>query len=244
MSNLPYEERMLNLTKVIRLLDQAIEEKKPLSLARFSHTEISLAWNSWPNWIETWTLREYNGSTGDPYQMQQEVREALLTVDIAGLLSRHHESDRSYAEATKELLEYLKFQPKFVCSAWITHDMSRSSEFWTWLKRYKVFIVGRRAAEAVPEFTKRGVVVTGTTTLEGYQEIEGVLEKVCLNPTWEVAILSAGLPATLLAPRLAVKSSRVVLDFGHAIDIILEGHQWDHDKVARRWVNKQKGTNQ
>jgi hypothetical protein len=38
----------------------------------------------------------------------------------------------------------------------------------------------------------------------------------------EIALISAGIPATILAPIISKLNQKVAIDFGHALDIILD----------------------
>ncbi|KIL36979.1 hypothetical protein SD71_04600 [Cohnella kolymensis] len=240
MKSFDYENYMLSLKEVISILEEAVVNKKPCSLARFGHTEVCIAYNTYPEWILGWNGREYSGSTGAPQQMQQDLQTALKLVDIAGLHSSYVPADKEYANLTKELLQHLDFIPRYICSAWITHKMPHTDSFWKWLKKYKVALVGRRAAEAVPFFQEeKGVAVVTTLTLEGYGEIDSVCEELTKDGNWQIALISAGLPARILVSRLAPASGRVAIDFGHALDQVIEGSKFNHDRTLEAWKAQQ-----
>ena len=136
---------------------------------------------------------------------------------------------------TKILLKRLKIRPKWVCPAFITHDMIKCDRFWKVLKDRKIAIVGRRAAEASYVFKDRGIDIMYTTGLEGCDEIEEVYKDLSKRKDWEIALLSAGIPATILAPRLAKKTNKVAIDFGHALDMIIDGENFNYEKILRDW---------
>ena len=232
-----YENDMLQTSDVIKLLKVAFLQKKPLSLARFGHSEINLAWTTYPDWIKGWNYREYNGATENPQKMQTDIREALKMTDIVGLhrsTSRIYE-DRRAALAAKEMLKALQIVPKHVCSAWVTHELIRSQDFWEWLRMQKVVLVGRRSKEAQHLFKKKGVTVTNTINLEGMEDLQKVHNLLCRNSNWEVALVSAGLPASILVPRIVRDTGKIAIDFGHAIDKIIEGREFRFDKTANEY---------
>jgi glycosyltransferase involved in cell wall biosynthesis len=113
--------------------------------------------------------------------------------------------------------------------------MINSDRFWRALKTRKLAIVGRRASEAREAFGKVGVAVACTMDLEGYDEIEKVYSELSERDDWDAAILAAGIPATILAPMLAQKTNRVVIDFGHALDMLIDGEDFDYEKILARW---------
>ncbi|CAM3762325.1 hypothetical protein GCM10009865_01060 [Aeromicrobium ponti] len=229
-----YENHMLETSEVVNLLIEASLQKKPLSLARFGHSEISLAWTTYPDWVKGWKYREYNGATDNPQKMQEAIRESIKLTDIVGFhrSTSKSEEDRRFAQITKEMLEALQIVPKYVCSAWITHQLIKNQQFWDWLCQQKVVLVGRRSKDALPLFQKKGITVTNIINLEGVADIERVYKLLCRNPNWDVALISAGLPASILVPRVARDSGKIAIDFGHAIDKIIEGNNFRFGKTA------------
>lgn len=236
-----YEKNLLDRNGVIELLEKATINKTSLSLARFGHGEVYIAWNTYPDWILGWKFREYTGSTGSPKELQKELQHALKICDIAGLhvSSSKSEEDRNCANATRIMLKELNITPPYVCSAWIAHGLIYNNRFCDWLRQQKVFLVGRRAKEAEVVFKKRGHNIVGTLTLEGYDQIQSVCDALCEKKEWNVALISAGIPATIITPKLAKASNRVVIDFGHAMDMAIEGNKFNHDKKLQQF-NEQK----
>jgi hypothetical protein len=52
---------------------------------------------------------------------------------------------------------------------------------------------------------------------------------------WEIALVAAGIPATIMAPALAEKSGKVVIDFGDALDMVIDGEKFDYNKLVKDW---------
>lgn len=232
-----YESRMLDINQVVELLNNASINKSPLSLARFGHSEVYISWSTYPQWIEGWKYRAYVGANDSPLKLQNELREALMTADIVGLhrSDSNLEEDRNCSKETIELLKYLQFSPENVCSAWITHELINHDGFLEWLRKQNVVLVGRRFREAVPIFSKKGIKVTNAINLEGTNDIQKVHDQLCKENNWDVALVSAGLPATILVPSLARNSGRIAIDFGHALDKMIEGIQFNFDKTAENF---------
>lgn len=234
-----YEDSMLCLDEVLDLIDKAVQNYKPLSIGRYGHGEIAyLGWSEFPTWKVGFDPHGYYaGATAPVSIIKADLLEALRTTDIVGFHASWGDvwEDRGAADLTKKLLQGFEFTPEQVCSAYITHEMIKCDRFWKSLENLRVVLVGRRAAEASKIFKNKGINVTYTTVLEGYQEIEKVYKDLSIRTEWDIALISAGIPATVLAPMLANNTNKVVIDFGHALDKLIEGESYDYIKILNNW---------
>lgn len=234
-----YEDSMLCLDEVLDLIDKAVQNYKPLSIGRYGHGEIAyLGWSEFPTWkVDFDPHGYYAGATAPVSIIKADLLEALRSTDIVGFHVSWGDvwEDRGAADLTKKLLQGFEFIPEQVCSAYITHEMIKCDRFWKSLENLRVVLVGRRAAEASIIFKNKGINVTYTTVLEGYEEIEKVYKDLSIRTEWDIALISAGIPATVLAPMLANKTNKVVIDFGHALDKLIEGESYDYIKILNNW---------
>lgn len=234
-----YEERLLVAGQVIELLSHAAKEGTSLSLTRFSHAEISILETSftYPEWVKNWEYSVYQGATAAPDQLQAMLIEALQNTDIAGLhlSTAPDEVDRNFAVGTKQLLNRLGIKPRAACSPWMPHELSQMPQFWNWLKQYPVVLVGRRSNEAANIFSQYGIKIVATLNLEGCEGIADAHRQLCSNFDWQIALVSAGVPATILVPQLSRESGRIAIDFGHAMDMVIEGANFDFYRIAKEW---------
>jgi hypothetical protein len=235
-----FETYLLDHSRAINRIEKAVAQKKSFSLGRFGIGEVSfLSWPSQPLLVENFKkYQSYAGITCSPEIIKSELVTALKTVDMAGLMASWKLDD--WAGYTHRVLEQLKIMPRTICCAWIMHEMVRNGSLWTLLNKKKVILIGRRAKEAVPLFKEKGVLVTASVPLEGYEELDNVLQTVLTDHEWEIALISAGIPATILAPRMAKASGRIAIDFGHALDMILDGEDYNHSMLVAKWNNKGK----
>ncbi len=233
-----FENQLLDNMKVIKLLDQAIKQKKGFSLARFGIGEISYL--SWPaNGLLVQEFKRYESYTGvshAPEIIRRELFRALRDTDIAGLIAPWRLDP--WAKQTRTVLEQLKFMPTKSCCAWIMQSLLDEGTLWPWLSNKKVFLVGRRSKEAEIVFREQGIQITGSIGLNGYEELIRVQNELQSNQEWEIALISAGIPATILAPRIAKLTQKVAIDFGHAIDIILDGKEYKLSDLVKKWYDQ------
>ncbi len=229
-----YEDSMLNLNDILDQILNALENCEPLSLGRYGHGEIAFLGHI------DFHDAHYAGATASASTISEDLLEALRTTDIIGFHASWSDSedDRSAAEMTKKLLLNFGLEPTNVCSAFLTYEMIKSERFWECLRNRRVALVGRRAEEACPAFVDKGVDIVYTAGFEGYEDIERVYGELSKRADWDVALLSAGIPATILAPRLANQTKRVVIDFGHALDRLIDGENFDYWKLVREWEER------
>ncbi|MCG1020143.1 GT-D fold domain-containing glycosyltransferase [Sutcliffiella horikoshii] len=234
-----YEENMINTHEVIDLINQALSDKKPLSLSRFGHGEIANM--IWPD-NELWTkgfeyFKDYAGATVSIEILKKDLIHSLMTSDIIGLhvSSSYKGVDQKCAEITREILKKVSFEPKKVCNAWVTHEIINYTSFWDIMYNNKVAVVGRRNKAAMKWFIKHGINLVDCISLEGYRQIDSVHEHLKNNFEWDIVLISAGIPATIIAPKLAQSSEKVVIDFGHALDILIDGKNFNERELVPKW---------
>ena len=233
--NYHFEKYLLDNRKVIKLLDQAIKQNRGFSLARFGIGEISYL--SYPaNGLLVQEFKRYESYAGvshAPEIIRRELVRSLRDTDIAGLIAPWRLDP--WAKQTRTVLEQLKFMPTKSCCAWIMQSLLEEGALWPWLSNKKVFLAGRRSKEAEIVFREQGIHITGSIGLNGYDELIRVQNELQSDQEWEIALISAGIPATILAPRIAKSTQKVAIDFGHALDMILDGEEYKLSDLVKKW---------
>lgn len=227
----------------MKLLDQAIKQNRGYSLARFGIGEISyLSYPANGLFVQEFKRYEsYAGVSNSPEMIRRELVRSLRDTDIAGLIAPWRLDP--WAKQTRAVLEQLKFMPSKACCAWIMQSLLDEGTLWPWLSNKKVFLVGRRSKEAEIVFREQGIQITGSIVLNGYDELNRVQNELQSNQKWEIALISAGIPATILAPRIAKLTQKVAIDFGHALDMILDGKEYKLSDLVKKWNDQFKGEN-
>ncbi len=239
-----YQERLLSLDDVLILFFKALKRKNPLSLTRFSHAEITyLSWKINPKLLEIMEeFKHYNGVTGPVAETAKKILLSMGRSDINGFVPKDcPDHGEFWYENTKRFLHHYGKMPSRICSVWVTHDMANDQRFWDILTGVRVALIGRRAKEAVKHFQNKGVVVSHTLNLEGTQQVKQVFKYLKNTLSWDVALISAGIPATILTPQLAADTGRVAIDFGHALDRIIDGEKFDFGALVEKWEKGELG---
>ncbi|MDM5153858.1 GT-D fold domain-containing glycosyltransferase [Bacillus sp. DX1.1] len=235
-----YQHKFLSTYEVLALLEEAVNKKEAFSLTRFSHAEIScLSWKFNRKIFNIMNdFRSYNGFTESIEPTARKVLKSMKTTNVAGFIRQDCENQGEFwYENTKKLFHHLHYIPKKICSVWITHEMIEEQKFWELLREKKIALIGRRAQEAIPYFQKNHVNVTIALPLEGTQHIKELHEYLAKNNDWNIALLAAGIPATILTPMLANSTGRIAIDFGHALDMVIDGHSFNFSEIFKQWKN-------
>ena len=98
-------------------------------------------------------------------------------------------------------------------------------------------LVGRMAKAALPCLRRKGVNLIYAEDLEGLEDLPRAENALLAKPYFRVALVAAGIPATILCPRLAKKLRCVAIDYGHVInDLVQPGFTVnDLDRTKRDW---------
>lgn len=234
-------KHFLEKNDLLQLLRNVSKDKESLSLARFGHGELSYMNHKINSDLaaEFSYYQRYCGATTTYNKIQEDLTEALRTTDVAGLFTKSEvDVDHKWIDLTEETLKYSKCSPKKICSPWIPKKLAQSKDFWEWLKFQRVVLVGRRAMEAEVIFRNRGVDIVNCFPFEGFEQINSLQGRIVSIPEWIVVIISAGVPATVLAPKLTRAKKCIALDFGHTLDWLIDGDRTDHERLVKEWNEK------
>ncbi|WP_258881601.1 GT-D fold domain-containing glycosyltransferase [Paenibacillus sp. sptzw28] len=88
----------------------------------------------------------------------------------------------------------------------------------------KLLVIGNAASELARVLTGRGYTVSGVISpVKGFPDIERVMAEL-RDSDFDLALVSAGIPAVILCWRIAAERGKVALDFGHMADMIVNGN--------------------
>ena len=91
------------------------------------------------------------------------------------------------------------------------------------LQGRKLLIIGNAAPELAHVLTGHGFIITGIISpVNGFADIERVMVEV-RDIEFDLALVSAGIPAVMISYRIAAERGKVALDFGHLADAIVKG---------------------
>lgn len=233
-----YEDYCLTMPQVLARISDALAAGKPLSLSRLGHAEMAVL--SHQQSPRQWPMKRfiaYSGVRRFEPAIARRLVAAYQAADLVGLVPGvgHQDSPR-----TKQLLEAFAIQPKQVCDAWVTHRLVEQEAFRQLLSQTRLALVGRRAKEASSVLAGKGVSPVAVYSLEGMESLDATLAAVERGPRADLVLLAAGVPAAVAAPELAKRTGCVALDFGHALDLLIDGPGFDYPKLEQDWWQRQR----
>lgn len=91
------------------------------------------------------------------------------------------------------------------------------------LRAGRLLVVGNKSPELAQYLQARGYHVSGVVhPVHGLRDVERVMGEVS-RYEFDIALISAGVAAVLIAERTARQFGKVAIDFGHLSDALMKG---------------------
>ncbi|GAB7387594.1 hypothetical protein BSNK01_14310 [Bacillaceae bacterium] len=234
-----YRKRALDTEEVVAYLRNALEQKQPFALIRISHAEAQLIGHvsgikkkRRENFLGYFA---YCGVREEEYAPAvNDLLDSLKHGDLAGVglkEDKHHE----FPLVQKILAHYELKLPALVCSNKINRKLIRRKEFFALLQNRRIVVIGRRAEESSNFFSELGFQMAGAFSVESYRDIDKVMEKLKCGPSFDVALISAGINAVILAVRIKKELGKVAIDFGHSLDRLIDAKSFSLRKLHQTY---------
>ncbi|WP_127497599.1 GT-D fold domain-containing glycosyltransferase [Paenibacillus glycanilyticus] len=223
-----YTEKFLTWKQVLKQVKYALDYRKPFSLVRIGDGEnICLAQNSvWPIrdvLKEPWTKKANRGEKGvhlPNIRLRNELVQGIRNANVVGVLllndNRIHAPKRLKRILTNKIFTHFNLSPRYTCDACINRYIPKYKAFWDVLKNRRVLLISQHANEMKQVLVnKYDLNVTGTLFFSDYRQINRVLKEVdMLKNKFDLVLISAGVNAVILAPKIARRTGKVAIDFG------------------------------
>jgi hypothetical protein len=219
----------LELNDVLHTIDQALSARKPLSLVRIGDGEnIVLAqrsvWTLRRVLRERWAIKANKGEKGvtlPNIKLRNELVKSIRAASIVGLLPLGDEQikapDYLKRPLTNRIFRYFKLNPDIQCHACVNREMPTSEQFWRILRGRRILIITRypEPFKTILEQPPLRLHVSHTIPFSHYNQIEETLKIVeAIRHQFDIALISCGVNAVILAPRIAELTGKVAIDFG------------------------------
>lgn len=232
-----YRKNFISTERVYNMMTKALRNKKGFSLIRISDGETRvLGHNIFVHMHEIPWWLEYSGVKLPNEKARQDLINAMKKADVVAL----HEIEDHYVfyRLTRDVLNYFNIKPKNICRITIVGELVRNGYLNSLVKDRKLVLIGRRAPQAVKVFSDMGAFVTAVLILEGYDGIEDILKRLEFC-NFEIAIVSAGIPASIICPEIALRFGKLAIDFGHMMDILIDPN-FNIMSVIEEWFKNNK----
>ncbi len=235
------EHHLHSAVEVFNKIKLALVTGRSLSLARFGNGEalamayeVLLPAERIPFWLE------YAGVKQPDENIRKALVTALLEADIVGFSTDRKNWD--CAPLLEQLLITYKIRPKYITDAAINWQLHKMSLFYREISKYPAVLVGRLAHQAAPHLRNRGLNIVNTEVIEDIQDLPRVEESLQKGPYFRIALIAAGIPATIFCPKLAKKTGCIAIDYGHVINDLLQPGFSNKDlpRATQEWLTTRK----
>ncbi|EFM10413.1 conserved hypothetical protein [Paenibacillus curdlanolyticus YK9] len=228
--------KYLNLKKVLDTIERALYEVAPLSLVRIGDGENLVmaqqsVWSISKVLREPWAIKANQGEKGvtlPNLALRDEMVRSIKEATIVGLLPLDDDQikapDYLKRKLTNEIFSHYQLNPTMRCHACVNRMMPESDKFWRMLKHQRILLVTRNPAplEALLTSDRYKLNVTHKIAFSHYDQIKSTMkEAVAVRNRFDIALLSCGVNAVVLAPRIANETGKVAIDFGKGPDRII-----------------------
>jgi hypothetical protein len=117
---------------------------------------------------------------------------------------------------TNAVFARFRLSPRLTCNACINRYAAQEKDFWRLLRGRRILIISKHARQMKKILVqRRGIRVVGTIPFTHYRQIGQTLARVkAMRKSFDLALISTGVNAVILAPGIARSTGKVALDFG------------------------------
>lgn len=245
LANIP-DKNLLTEQQVLHRIDKALSEKKPLSLIRIGDGEnIVLSQYQFLNekeFMNTYWAKQSRegmskGVTLPNVSLRNQMIRALRKADIVGVCKSHNDEmlapEEFKRKLTNKIFDHHRIKPADLCYVFVNRKMVSHRHFWELLHRYRVLLISKWSW-IFKDYVNKNYAslrprIVGCIDFNDFKEIPAVLKKAGQYP-FDIALISAGVNAVVLAPAIAELYGKVALDFGKTMMFFLKG-----DKRLKPW---------
>ncbi|NLW59043.1 MAG: hypothetical protein GX073_01690 [Firmicutes bacterium] len=223
------DEKLLSELEVLHRIHRALRQKKPFSLVRIGDGEnIVLAQGTFLSNKELeqtyWVRDSRTGGKGvdlPNLTLRDRMLKGIKAADIVGICRQQNDevsAPTKFKRAlTNKIFDHYNLQPRALCYVFCNRKMVAYRYFWKIIHQYRTLLISKWAADYAKRITSKYTNlpprIVGTINFEHYDQIPAVLKKAG-QYEFDLALISAGVNAVILAPALAKRYKKVAIDFG------------------------------
>ena len=230
------DEKLLTELEVLRRIHRALRQKKPFSLVRIGDGEnIVLAQGKFLSNQELeqtyWVRDSRAGKKGvdlPNLTLRDQMLKGIKAADIVGICRQQNDEvsapTRFKRVLTNKIFDYYGLEPRALCYVFCNRKMVSYRYFWRIIHQYRTLLISKWAADYAKLITSKYADlppwIVGAIPFEHYKQTPTVLKKVG-KYDFDLALISAGVNAVILAPAIAERYKKVAVDFGKTMMYML-----------------------
>lgn len=230
-----YLKQMIPLQRAEEILRQHIQEKKPFSLIRINDGETrAIGYNIFINTKQLPGWYRYTGVDTPTEAVRGALIRAIKEADLVGLPTR---SAAPFRPLTEKILTKYQLRPKLICNTNINRWLYHHDGLARLVKGQRLLLLGKTIRKVIPAFRAMGAKVVAAETVNGFADIQRVLQYVRTCPDFDLALVSAGIPAKPICTSIRRFYGKVAIDLGHVPEMMLyPGLRYG--EIIRKWLKE------
>lgn len=230
-------DQLLGMDEIVERLRQALEHKLPYYIVRIGDGEnFVLSQDSVYTMEQTlsqlWVKIANQGRKGvrlPNIEIRDRMVESIKGANIVGILAQNDKTIRAHPNhkrpLTDKIFHHFALQPKAVCNAVVNRELIYHKPFWEMLAAQgsRVILVSRWAGGTKQRLIRPpyNLTIPFTLPFERYEMMDDTLAAIeSRQDEFDIALVSCGVNAVVLAHEIASRTGKVAVDFGIGSQII------------------------
>ena len=155
--------------------------------------------------------------------------EAIRKANVVGVCRYNNDEinapDKYKRELTNKIFSHYKLRPANLTYVFVSRKMVAYRQFWELVHRYRTLLISSFAKDFADLIKKKYVTlkpnIVGCIDFTDYNQIPGILEKL-KKYHYDLVLISAGVNAVIMAPKIARRYGKVALDFGRCMKFYIQ----------------------
>jgi len=222
----PYFYTLLGAPEVAERIIQALHTKTPLSVVRLGDGELLTLAQDVVMGIEQ--VRQeghflaYAGIDVPDYAAREQLAQAVRVADIVGVPKVRLPNFQPLAFASFRA-HGIDYRQLCLTVSTINYSLHTEGYLPSILSGQRVLVVGNSAPGLAQQLANSNVHVVGIVSpVDGVNDIPHVMAAVS-QYEFDLALIGAGIPAVIIAQRIASELGKVAIDFGHLANSFVKG---------------------
>src|SRR5690554_2983432 len=233
------DSQLLSELEVLKKIKAALKGKKPFSLVRVGDGEnIVLGQYTFlpeKEFMNTYWVKESFGDRDKGVKLpsillREQMVRSLKKANIIGICWQNKKDirvpDRYKRSLTNKIFDHYRIEPANLCHVFVNRKIISYKVFWRLLHDYRVLLISKWAkpfaqliARKYPSLKPK---IVACLPFHNHEQIPDLLKQVG-NYRFDLALVSAGVNAVILAQRIAEQTGKVAIDFGKSMMFMLKG---------------------
>ncbi|SEN75807.1 GT-D fold domain-containing glycosyltransferase [Paenibacillus sp. OV219] len=217
---------LLGVHEVYGEMEQAIHERRPCSIVRLGDGELLTLAQDVVYDADTisreGTFLPYAGVVPPDLEAREQLVQAIRGAGIVGVPQSRRKHFHPLLHAVLRA-NHIDLGQLRLTSSTVNYALQQSGLLSRLLAGKNLLVIGNTAPALVHVLAQHGCTISGMITpVRGVKDVDRVVQEAH-GVHFDLALVSAGIPAVIICTRIANELGRVALDFGHMADSIVKG---------------------